>query len=92
MATEPEILTALDLQRRGGFARAQKLTSEQRTRIAKLAAEARWQRKKAPLPTPPDGGGANRKALPELDRGVRRKAVVNSEGHRRARGAKGVAA
>ena len=56
MPTESGSLTAFDLQQRGGFARAKKLTPEERTRIAKLAAQARWAKKAtAPDPTDPQG-------------------------------------
>ena len=49
-----KIITCADAGRIGGEARARKLTSEDRTRIAKLAAHARWARKlAAPDPTDP---------------------------------------
>ena len=41
----------------GGLTRARNLTPEERTRIARLAAKARWARKSAPDPTDPDDGG-----------------------------------
>lgn len=63
MPNDPETLTALDLQRRGGFARARKLTSEERTRIAKIAAQARWA-KKAEAPDPNDPKGPKRDERP----------------------------
>jgi hypothetical protein len=56
MPNDSEGLTALELQRRGGFARARKLTSEQRRDIARKAAQARWAKKtSAPDPTDPLG-------------------------------------
>ena len=63
MPNDSEGLTALELQRRGGLARAKKLTSEERTRIAKLAAQARWA-KKATAPDPNDPKASKREGRP----------------------------
>lgn len=41
---EPETKAAAALGRRGGKARAASLTPEQRSQIAKVAAEARWKK------------------------------------------------
>ena len=49
---------AVALGRRGGKARLTKMTAEERTRIAKLAAQARWGKKatpNAPDPNHPKG-------------------------------------
>lgn len=46
---------ARNMGRRGGKARLTKMTADERTRIAKLAAETRWRRKTEPDPTDPNG-------------------------------------
>jgi len=51
-----EALTIDKLRSLGGLARARKLTSEERSRIARLAAQARWG-KKADAPDPNDPKG-----------------------------------
>jgi hypothetical protein len=59
MAKQPKEITRELFEesgRRGGAARAAKLTPAERTRIAKLAAQARWAKKAtAPDPTDPQG-------------------------------------
>ena len=59
MATNPENSlseVAAAMGRRGGKARLTKMTADERTRIAKLAAQARWGKKAgAPDPTDPQG-------------------------------------
>lgn len=53
---DPLAALAAELGRRGGKARLTKMTAEERTRIAKLAAQARWGKKAAaPDPTDPKG-------------------------------------
>jgi hypothetical protein len=42
---EPETKAAAALGKRGGKARATSLTAEQRSEIARVAAEARWKKK-----------------------------------------------
>ena len=45
---------AAEIGRRGGKARLTKMTAEERTRVAKRAAQARWGKKgHVPDPTPP---------------------------------------
>lgn len=52
---------AAALGRRGGKARLTKMTAEERTRIAKLAAQARWGKKTdSPTPDPTDPKGPGR--------------------------------
>jgi hypothetical protein len=57
MATKPtEELTVRECCSRAGKARLVKMTAEERTRIARLAAQARWAKKpNAPDPTDPKG-------------------------------------
>jgi hypothetical protein len=55
--TDPAVFEFLsERARKGGKARLVKMTAEERTRIAKLAAAARWAKKaEAPDPTDPKG-------------------------------------
>lgn len=58
MATtrHPAVLEFLsERARKGGKARLTKMTAEERTRVAKLAAEARWHKKTSPDPNNPQG-------------------------------------
>jgi hypothetical protein len=66
---------AAALGRRGGKARLVKMTAEERTRIAKLAAQARWG-KKADAPEPPNPNGPG---SPDRDRqGAEAGIMLNS--------------
>lgn len=60
-ATAKDLLAAhaAAMGRRGGKARLVKMTAEERTRIAKIAAQARWA-KKAEAPDPSDPKGPKR--------------------------------
>jgi hypothetical protein len=52
---------AVEFGRRGARARMTKMTAEERSRVAKRAAQARWQKKaEAPEPTPTDPQGPGR--------------------------------
>ena len=55
----PKDPLAVEFGRRGARARMTKMTAEERTRIARLAAQARWG-KKATAPDPTDPQGPNR--------------------------------
>jgi hypothetical protein len=49
---------AVEFGRRGGKSRLVKMTAEERSRVAKLAAQARWGKKaEAPDPNDPKGPG-----------------------------------
>lgn len=50
---------AVEFGRRGGKSRLTKMTAEERSRIARLAAQARWG-KKADAPNPTDPSGPHR--------------------------------
>jgi hypothetical protein len=67
MATQPKEITRELFEesgRRGGKARLTKMTAEERTRIARLAAQTRWA-KKADAPDPTDPKGPKRDQQPE---------------------------
>jgi hypothetical protein len=63
--TDPAVFKFLsERARKGGKARLTKMTAAERTRIARLAANARWG-KKAGSPVPPDPNGPS---SPDRDR------------------------
>lgn len=52
---------AVEFGRRGGKSRLVKMTAEARSRVARLAARARWAKKAGdPPPVPPDPNGPHR--------------------------------
>jgi hypothetical protein len=56
MATKPTIvLTVTEMARRGGIARARKLSAERQSEIGRKAAQARWAAKNSPDPNGTDG-------------------------------------
>jgi hypothetical protein len=60
-AITPKDPLAVEMGRRGGKARLSKMTTEERRRIAKLAAQARWGKKaETPTPDPNDPKGPGR--------------------------------
>ena len=78
--TNPEIdsLAALTAEfgRRGGKARSAKMPPEERKRIARLAAQARWGKKAtAPDPTDPQGPNRDREQGPGIMLSARRRPV-----------------
>jgi hypothetical protein len=70
MASQPKEITRELFEesgRRGGKARLVKMTSEQRSRIARLAAQARWGKKAGgPDPTDPNGPGRDDQPKPGI--------------------------
>lgn len=74
---------AVEFGRRGGKSRLTKMTAEERTRVAKLAAQARWAKKaEAPDPTDPQGPNHDEESRgPDIMLNGRRPATSAASSH-----------
>jgi hypothetical protein len=78
LAMPPKNPAAVSLGRRGGHARAKKLTAEERSESARKAVEARWEKQKADL----------KKLVSEITEGTKRLEKKALEGATRAKAKK----